>query len=285
MEMAGGVGLDWGEVWFDMRLLLHRIHVFLFGLWGAMRGLSKAGKGGVASNCVRFFKAWMVARIQLREYCELAYSQPDEASFMACLAARIESERFKCQWGRRYFENWRFLREYTSLKYDATPAMVQKRIKAYKKRFDIGDGTYIQYGVMVIAEHYSTGTLKAGRDCLLSRDCDLDVTGGLEIGNGVCILEGAKILTHAHDSLHLKKDDCLIPYSNRAYKTPLVIEDNVEICARAIIMPGVGRIGTNSMISAGAIVTKPVPPNSVVGGSPASVLFTLEGDIKLDTSH
>jgi len=268
-----------------MRLLLHRIYVLLFGVWNAMHGLSMAGKGGIVTNYIRFFYAWMVARIQLREYCELAHLQSDESSFKALLAEKIKSERFKRQWSRCYFENWRFLRKYTSLKYDVSPTMVQRRIKAYKKRFGIGDGTYIQYGVMVIAEHYSLCSLRTGRNCLLARDCDLDVTGGLEIGNGVCILEGAKIFTHAHDSLHLKNDDCLIPYSNRAYKTPLVIEDNVEICARAIIMPGVGRIGSNSMISAGTIVTKPVPPNSVVGGNPARVLFTLDEDIKLDTSH
>ncbi|MBQ6957081.1 MAG: hypothetical protein IJP77_00805 [Bacteroidales bacterium] len=55
----------------------------------------------------------------------------------------------------------------------------------------------------------------------------------------------------------------------RAYATPLVIEDNVFIGAQCIIMPGVGRIGENSVISAGSVVTKEVPPNTIVAGNPA----------------
>lgn len=43
------------------------------------------------------------------------------------------------------------------------------------------------------------------------------------------------------------------------------------IGARAIILPGV-KIGAGSIVAAGAVVTKDVPPYSIVGGSPARVL-------------
>jgi len=48
----------------------------------------------------------------------------------------------------------------------------------------------------------------------------------------------------------------------------VVIEDDVWIAARAIILPGV-RIGKGAVIAAGAVVTKDVPPYTVVGGIPA----------------
>ena len=56
---------------------------------------------------------------------------------------------------------------------------------------------------------------------------------------------------------------------------PVVLEDNVWIGDRAIICKGV-TIGENSIIGAGAVVTKNVPPNSVFAGNPAKLVKTLE---------
>jgi maltose O-acetyltransferase len=58
-------------------------------------------------------------------------------------------------------------------------------------------------------------------------------------------------------------------------KEPVTIEDNVWIGYRVIILPGV-HIGRNAIIGAGAVVTKDVPPYTVVGGVPARVLKTRE---------
>lgn len=52
---------------------------------------------------------------------------------------------------------------------------------------------------------------------------------------------------------------------------PVVIEDNVFIGMNAIILKGV-RVGRNSIVGAGAVVTKDVPPDSIVGGNPARLL-------------
>ena len=70
---------------------------------------------------------------------------------------------------------------------------------------------------------------------------------------------------------YMKEED-LIPFSNRAYKTNLKIGDNVSIGAHAIILPGVREIGEGSIIQAGAIVDRPVPPNVIIGGNPAKVV-------------
>lgn len=58
---------------------------------------------------------------------------------------------------------------------------------------------------------------------------------------------------------------------------PVVIEDDVWIGARAIILKGV-RIGRGSVIAAGAVVTKDVPPFTVAGGNPAKVIRNLQGE-------
>jgi acetyltransferase-like isoleucine patch superfamily enzyme len=129
--------------------------------------------------------------------------------------------------------------------------------------------------VTIICEHYRVGKLTTGKHVLFARNVDIDYTGDLTIGNGVSLSEGVKILTHNHDFFGIYDESELIPYSNRAHATPLVIEDNVLIGAHAIIMPGVGRIGENAIISAGSIVTKEVPPNVVVSGNPAEVVRKL----------
>lgn len=54
---------------------------------------------------------------------------------------------------------------------------------------------------------------------------------------------------------------------------PVIIEDNVFLGTGAIILKGV-TIGRNSVVGAGAVVTKDVPPNSVVAGNPARVIKT-----------
>ena len=54
-------------------------------------------------------------------------------------------------------------------------------------------------------------------------------------------------------------------------KKEIVLEDDVWVGANAVIIQGV-RIGTGSIVGAGAVVTKDVPPYSVVGGTPARVI-------------
>jgi 2,3,4,5-tetrahydropyridine-2-carboxylate N-succinyltransferase len=54
-------------------------------------------------------------------------------------------------------------------------------------------------------------------------------------------------------------------------KTPVIVEDDVVIGANAVILEGV-KVGKGAVVAAGAVVTKDVPPNTVVAGTPARVI-------------
>lgn len=86
------------------------------------------------------------------------------------------------------------------------------------------------------------------------------------LGNNVHITREVLFITHDGGTLLYRH---LIP--DLEITSPIVVEDDVYIGVRSIILPGV-RIGTNSIIAAGCVVTKDVPPNSVVGGVPAKII-------------
>ena len=79
---------------------------------------------------------------------------------------------------------------------------------------------------------------------------------GVHIGEYAYITFGATILTHDR---------------TRGMYADTTIEPNCFIGARAIIMPGV-RVGHNSIVAAGAVVTKDVPPCSIAAGNPARIM-------------
>lgn len=78
------------------------------------------------------------------------------------------------------------------------------------------------------------------------------------------------MLNHVPEYLSLLPKGQNYPY--RTYKIELC--DNVFIGANAFIMGNV-KVGPNAIVAAGSVVTKDVPPNSVVGGNPAKVIFDM----------
>lgn len=176
------------------------------------------------------------------------------------------------KWYDEYYDNMRFIKKYGDLGLEGSLVKRKKRQKAYSKKYNTGEALYVEYGVSLTKQHYSDSQLFIGKNVHLGREMDLDYTGGVVIGDGVSILEGAKILTHEHDFFYQKDPEELIPYSNRAYKSELVIKDNVRICARAIIMPGVREIGRGSIISVSSCVRNKVPPYAIVMGNPAKIV-------------
>ncbi|WP_290596754.1 MULTISPECIES: acyltransferase [unclassified Archaeoglobus] len=86
----------------------------------------------------------------------------------------------------------------------------------------------------------------------------VEIEDGVDIGPGVIIL--------AHDS----SAHCISPNIPIMLK-PVVIKRNAYIGAGALILPGV-TVGEFSIVAAGAIVTRDVPPGKIVAGVPAKVI-------------
>jgi acetyltransferase-like isoleucine patch superfamily enzyme len=98
---------------------------------------------------------------------------------------------------------------------------------------------------------------------------DVDGSERLTIGNNVRITSQCLFLLHRRDISKYRKD--MLQYNLPYLQLNICIEDNVFIGMRSIIMPGV-TIGEGAVLGAGSVVTKDVPPYSVVAGNPAKVI-------------
>jgi acetyltransferase-like isoleucine patch superfamily enzyme len=112
--------------------------------------------------------------------------------------------------------------------------------------------------------------IRVGQRVFINQCCTLYDMGGVDIADCVMIGPNVNIITTGHP---------LQPSRRRAYieARPIVIEKNVWIATGATILGGV-RVGENSVVAAGAVVTKDVPPNSLVAGVPAKLVRSLEED-------
>jgi len=170
-------------------------------------------------------------------------------------------------WLEGFYENHRFLIKWSSYKYEAAGKLQLKRIKAYCRKYNLGDHCYIGHGVLIHRHHYSDEIIKTGTNCHISEDVNIDYTGGLILGDKVGISEGAKIFTHNHVVDFSGKDE-----RKGCVKTPLIIHDRAWVGARAMIMPGVKEIGRGAVLSADSCVRKKVPPYAIVMGNPAKIV-------------
>lgn len=123
-------------------------------------------------------------------------------------------------------------------------------------------------GAEVNIEHnaFFTPDVSLGDRSGIGIDCE--VNGPVTIGKDVMM--GPEVVIYTSDHKYDRLD---IPMMDQGYteKKQVTIGDDVWIGRRAIIMPGV-TVGTGSIIGAGAVVTKDVPPYSVVAGVPAKVV-------------
>jgi carbonic anhydrase/acetyltransferase-like protein (isoleucine patch superfamily) len=106
---------------------------------------------------------------------------------------------------------------------------------------DVGEGTFINYGVSISSHEQ----VRIGREC--------------QIGQYAIIND---------NDYHSVEDKRVLPESQ-----PVTLEDRVWIGARAIVLKGV-KIGQDSVIGAGSVVTRDVPPRCVAVGVPARVVKT-----------
>lgn len=101
-----------------------------------------------------------------------------------------------------------------------------------------------------------------GKNVFINSDCTFLDLGGITIEDDVLIGPKVSLLTEGHPIEPEQR--------NALFAKPILIKTNVWIGAGAIILPGV-TIGKNTIVAAGAIVSKDVPDNVVVGGIPAKI--------------
>jgi maltose O-acetyltransferase len=127
---------------------------------------------------------------------------------------------------------------------------------------------------------------KCGRNVNIEHGADIGTGRHIEIGDnsgiGInCVIKAAIIganVMMGPDVVFISRnhnfDNPDTPLQDQGYHEgfPKVIEDNVWIGHRALILPGCVKIGKNSIIGAGAVVTKDVPAYAIVAGNPARII-------------
>ena len=89
----------------------------------------------------------------------------------------------------------------------------------------------------------------------------------ITLGDDISLAGGVYILTHSNPTTPLRE----ILGESGTKIASVNIERGAWIAVNVVILPGV-TIGENSIVAAGSVVTKDVPPYTIVGGSPAKVL-------------
>lgn len=130
------------------------------------------------------------------------------------------------------------------------------------RRFSIGERSVVEsfscvnnaVGDVIIGHHTRIGLHNT-------------IIGPVSIGNHVNLAQGITVtaLNHNFSNPSQRIDE------QGVSTTPVTIEDDVWIGANAVILPGV-TVGTHSVVAAGAVVTRNVPPHTLVGGVPAKVI-------------
>lgn len=108
---------------------------------------------------------------------------------------------------------------------------------------------------------------KIGKNVFINFDCVFLDLGGITIEDNVLIASKVSLLSEGHP-ISLEERHSLVP-------KPIHIKKNAWIGANATILQGV-TIGENSVVASGAVVSKDVPDNVVVGGIPAKFIKNIE---------
>lgn len=116
------------------------------------------------------------------------------------------------------------------------------------------------------------GQIDIGEDVYLGHDCQIHAMQTLRIGRG-CVLSDRVYLNDASHGMDPRAG--LIMRQPIHSKGPITIEEHSFLGLGAVVMPGVV-IGHHSVIGAMSVVTRSVPPGSMLAGNPARVIKTLD---------
>lgn len=122
-----------------------------------------------------------------------------------------------------------------------------------------------------------TGRLSIGDNVLISPGTRISACDEIIIGDGVMMANGVYITDSDWHGIYDRTE-------RSEDITPVHIADNVWLGDRCTVLKGV-TIGKNSIVAAGAVVTKNIPDNVVVAGNPAKIVKQLDPDIGFKTRN
>ncbi|WP_347860843.1 maltose acetyltransferase domain-containing protein [Salimicrobium sp. PL1-032A] len=137
----------------------------------------------------------------------------------------------------------------------------QKRTELVKNLFGSGDSLYIEPSFRC---DYGEN-IHVGKDFFMNFDCVFLDVCEIRFGDRCQVAPGVHIYTATHP-LDAKERS-----AGKEYGKPVTIGDDVWLGGSAVINPGVS-IGDRAVVAAGAVVTKDVPADVVIGGNPARVI-------------
>lgn len=141
----------------------------------------------------------------------------------------------------------------------------------------LGEDVYVGHGAQL--KGYYKNQLRVGRGTWIGQAAFLHAAGGITIGEDVGIGPHVCVLTSSHilpgtagATATLSDPPDELPILRRPLQfAPVRLEDGCDIGVGAIILPGV-TIGRLAQVGAGAVVTRDVPPRTIVAGNPAREL-------------
>lgn len=126
-----------------------------------------------------------------------------------------------------------------------------------------------------------------GKNFLSNYNLIIQDEGEVHIGDNVMIASNVVITTNLHPLTSQERNVRWVPNrfphnhkGNYVYSKPIVIEDNVWICANVTVLPGV-TIGKGSVIGAGSVVTRDIPANVLAFGTPCKVIRSISREDRL----
>lgn len=182
----------------------------------------------------------------------------------------LEAGKVRDEWQKRFQSDKKLYAKYGSANYEVGNKKRAKRTAAYKKRYDAGEGFFVENDVQLCQQHYLNGSITIGKHVLFAKHVFIDYSGEVIIKDNVKIAAGVTIESHHRD---------LEAYNNGKdvnIGTQLIIEEGAYIGTHAIILDSCNYIGKCARIGAGAVVVKDIPDYSVAVGVPAKVVKTIE---------
>jgi len=189
----------------------------------------------------------------------------------------VRKARRRCSWALSgvlwralFIPAWTGLRlaEYPSVRLAWEAAKTRRLLAGLSSH---GERVSVQHPVTI----HGGSAVRVGDDVAMAAYVHIWGSGGVTIGDRVMIGTHTSITSLSHDHTQEKMRFTLVAL-------PVTIGDDVWIGSNCVVLPGI-HLGQGSVVGAGSVVAKDVPPFSIVAGVPAQVIdmrLTNRGDVK-----